>query len=236
MGPPQFQQNEKTDNVARLVVRDNGPGMTLEVQKRIFDPFFTTKEPGQGTGLGLAVCHGIVGEHDGHIWVKSEIGQGTSFFLEFPAATAVSLPTPSPSPAPAPPSPHHLPRILVVDDEESILRVISRILGERYEVDTVTNGRVALEKVEEEQYDLIICDVHMPGLNGIDFYETWRRRRPAQAQAVPILFITGDTVNHQTREKLASIAAPALAKPFAADALLAQTHALIAGAKRRKRS
>jgi PAS domain S-box-containing protein len=216
---------------ARVTVRDNGPGMATAVRKRVFDPFFTTKEPGQGTGLGLSVCHGIVSEHEGGIWVESEMGEGTTFFIEFPLASSAPPPAAA-KPAAAPAAPPAAgagsqKRILIIDDEKAIRLVLSRILEEHYEVEAAANGRDALEKVTAVPYHLVICDVYMPGMGGLDFYRAWRERQPEQAQRTSFLFITGDTVSPYVKEQLDAIDAPFLHKPFDLDALLAQVHALL---------
>ena len=215
--------------VISIMVEDNGPGIDPAIQKHIFDPFFTTKEVGLGTGLGLSICHGIIGEHGGHIWLESVVGKGTTFYIELPVATAVANPEPTITPPAQTETDSNTlkQRILFVDDEGSIRSAATRILGEYYQVDTAEDGYIALRKVTTQAYDLLVCDVHMPGMGGLDFYEKWQEQRPLQAQQTPILFITGDTLSAYMRKQFANIKAPSLAKPFEMETLLEKVRALL---------
>jgi PAS domain S-box-containing protein len=149
----------------RVMVRDNGPGMDEETQKRIFEPFFTTKPPGQGTGLGLAVSYAIVSDHEGFIRCESSPNQGCTFSIYLPRQEA--LPE-----SPELPVFEQLPRgserILVVDDESSVRRVLSVMLGGMgYRVRTVADGEECLRALDPAP-DLILLDLGMPGLSGKD--------------------------------------------------------------------
>ena len=151
----------------KLSVRDTGTGITADIMDKIFDPFFTTKKVGEGTGLGLAVVHGIVKQHDGHITVESEPGRGSTFTVYFPQiakgpeADEVrddALPTGSE-------------RILFVDDEKALVEMGEDILAELgYEVTSRMNGReaLALLKLDPSRFDLVITDQTMPEMTGID--------------------------------------------------------------------
>jgi PAS domain S-box-containing protein len=216
--------------VLRIIIQDDGPGIPAALQLRIFDPFFTTKEEGQGTGLGLAVCHGIITEHGGDIWVESREGQGASFFVELPliSATAV-VPTP---PLPSTPprangsslnTPHH---ILVVDDEPSLVQIITRLLRrQNYVVETAENGAEGLERLAQARYDLIICDLRMPGMSGIEFYEEALLSNPRLQHH--IIFTTGDTISPSARHFLSHNNLTYLAKPFDINDLLQTIHTLL---------
>lgn len=224
MGRSQFlQESMKPSPVVRVACKDNGPGISPELQTRIFDPFFTTKEPGKGTGLGLSVCHGIINEHKGHIWVESDPGHGATFFIELPidsaalqdtAVTGVKEDLPEAISA----------RILLVDDEESILGGMANIL-QAYHIELAASGVAALQKMSTAVYDLVICDIHMPGMSGIDLYHHVRRLYPHTA--TQFLFITGDTISSHTGDTLAQLDAAILPKPFDIATLLTTVRKLL---------
>jgi two-component system NtrC family sensor kinase len=193
---------------------DNGPGIPDDKIGKIFDPFFTTKETGRGTGLGLSLSYGIVKEHDGQILVRSEPGQGATFIVELPgqapgqavaaAPEAAGVKSPGGSP---------VGRILVVDDEETILELLMALLeGGGHQVDTAANGRQALEKLRSTDYDVIISDLKMPDIGGQKLYESLGEIKPhLQAR---MIFSTGDTVNPGTQAFFQKIGNPYLSKPF----------------------
>jgi PAS domain S-box-containing protein len=172
----------------RLRVTDTGHGMTPEVMERIFEPFFTTRPQGEGTGLGLAVVQGIVQNHGGQISVLSTPGQGTTFDVELPAASVEGTePMPAPSIAPR----GEGERLLVVDDEPIIARVVSeqlRRLG--YRVTTVHDPEEALELLAEdpEDFDLVLTDLQMPRMDGVELAARLGQLRPE----LPVVLSTGN--------------------------------------------
>jgi PAS domain S-box-containing protein len=171
-----------------LEVSDTGSGMDPKTRERIFEPYFTTKEKGKGTGLGLAVVHGIVTAHKGHIEVSSEPGQGTVFRILMPMAeeevvqgeevvTTVLLPTGT----------EH---ILMVDDEPLIVEVNRKILislGYRVTSETSSNKAMEQFRAQQDDFDLIITDLTMPGLTGIELTKEILKIRPE----IPIILCTG---------------------------------------------
>ncbi|MBJ6760583.1 PAS domain S-box protein [Myxococcaceae bacterium JPH2] len=192
-------------------VRDTGVGIPREVLGRIFDPFFTTKPVGVGTGLGLSICHGIVTGLGGDITVESELGRGSVF--------RVAMPIPRPErrdddPANAPratPAPLKG-RVLVVDDEPAVGRVLQRLLREHH-VEMATSGRQALERLARgPDFDAVLCDVMMPDLAGRDVYEAVRREHPGFERR--FVFVSGGAFTAGAREFLASIPNVLLEKPF----------------------
>jgi PAS domain S-box-containing protein len=213
--------------VIRAILQDDGPGIPPHLLTRIFDPFFTTKPPGEGTGLGLSVCHGIVNEHGGHIWATSVAGRGATFYVEIPLVAerkpaVVAPPTVSP-PAPPPMDDdlhRSLRRILIIDDEPSLRQIIARSLKrENFDVDAVSNGETGLALLNRGNYDLILCDVRMPGLSGPDFYREVVELHPTMLGR--IVFITGDTISPATRRFLEETKARWLTKPFELTDLMA---------------
>jgi two-component system NtrC family sensor kinase len=193
---------------------DSGPGMSDDTLRRIFDPFFTTKEAGDGTGLGLTISYGIIEEHGGRIWAESARGRGTTFTIELPLVTRAQQASRIEAPAePATQAPAERRRILVVDDEESIQKLLTGVLEmDGHEVHIATNGREALERVQREPFDLVITDVKMPVMSGPDLYR--RLRDDGSPLARRVIFITGDTVAPETRGFLQGVENDVLAKPF----------------------
>ncbi len=159
----------------RLWVSDNGRGMSPEVVARIFDPFFTTKEPGKGTGLGLSVVHGIVKSHEGAIRVRTAPGAGTTFELYFPVARGdVARSEEAQAERPRGQGQH----VLVVDDEESMLRATSRVLERLgYRVTPCGSAGAALPVVVSlpSDVELVLTDFNMPGMSGLEFTQTIRQ-------------------------------------------------------------
>jgi two-component system NtrC family sensor kinase len=196
-----------------LEVNDTGPGIPPEIQARIFEPFFTTKPPGQGTGLGLSLCQSIVEGHGGAIRVESRPGGGARFTVELP----VEAPQRADQARVAEQwTPVRNKDVLVVDDEADLADLLADILSaDGHRVDTASNGAVALSKLRERVYDLILTDLRMPDMDGPAFYRELERSHPDLARRV--VFMTGDVHTASVREFLETAAAPTLAKPFEPD-------------------
>jgi signal transduction histidine kinase/ActR/RegA family two-component response regulator len=198
---------------ARVIfsIADTGPGIPPDVQPRIFEPFFTTKPEGQGTGLGLSLCRGMIESHGGAIRVESAPGQGATFEVELPLGRPPASVATAASAVEAPLVPGQ--RILVVDAEPDVAGVLAEALaGDGYVVDVVGDGAAALAKVEENDYDLIISDCSMPGVGGIELHRELARRRPDLAGRM--VFISGDTLNESARQAFWGIDTTRVAKPF----------------------
>jgi len=194
-----------------LMVADTGPGIPAELQARIFEPFFTTKPPGQGTGLGLSLCQGIIDSHGGTIRVESLPGRGAVFIVELPVGTRqTETATPSDAPGTQPPVMHK--RILVLDDEPDVVEILAEMLStDGHLVDTATSGAMALDKLRQHAYDLILSDLRMPETDGPAFYRALRHLHPALCQRV--IFLTGDRLSPESRAFLERTALPTLGKP-----------------------
>ncbi len=198
--------------VIRLSFQDDGPGIPSDQLIRIFDPFFSTKGE-KGTGLGLSICHGIIFEHGGHIWAEDTFGHGAKFMIEIPILTPiVSMSNDNISNIDSF-GKQMAAYILVVDDELNVLDVLTRALRRKgYHVDTASSGRDGLALAIETDYDLILCDIRMPGLSGKEFYRDIREKKPQAVER--IVFTTGDSVSPETRDFLAETQSPYLTKPF----------------------
>jgi PAS domain S-box-containing protein len=172
---------------ARLTVADNGSGMDEETMKRIFDPFFTTKAPGEGTGLGLAVVHGIVQEHDGVVRVSSKPGEGAQFDLYFPAGDPESSTTAAAAGAMPSGAGEN---ILVVDDEPALARVTTRLLqrlGYNATAETDPEKALARLRANPREFQLLFTDLTMPHTTGVELAVEALKACPN----LPVLVCTG---------------------------------------------
>lgn len=176
---------------ACLSVADNGPGMDEDTVRRIFEPFFTTKPPGAGTGLGLAVVHGIVKAHRGAIDVSSKTGEGTRFDVYLPMAAHASLvpDVESPREAGAPaPSALKAPHLVYIDDYEAMTFLAGRLLRKQgFKVTTFDSGEAAVAWLAQhpgEPIDLVLSDQNMPGMSGVDVAREVRQLRPGLGVAI----------------------------------------------------
>ncbi|MGE5313680.1 MAG: PAS domain S-box protein [Acidobacteriota bacterium] len=190
-------------------VSDTGSGMSEEVRRKIFDPFFTTKDRGKGTGLGLAIVHSIVQSHKGFIDVQSELGNGTTFTMYFPALSQRLQP---PVPAIEPGEGGHE-TILLVDDEDIIREMLEEhLLDQGYAVMTASNGMEALEKFSAHgsDIDLVITDLGMPQMDG----EALFARLSAIDPAVKVIISSGYLDNSSKNDMLAKGVKDVLTKPY----------------------
>ena len=208
-------QTSQVDGRIRVEITDNGEGMDPERLERIFDPFFTTKEKSEGTGLGLSVSYGIVNEHGGKIYASSRKGIGTTFLLELPILSEGG----GKESAAAEDSGTFVAgtrrggSILVVDDEPMILDLLVDILEETgHKVDTAANGTEACRKVGSRVYDMVITDVRMPRMNGIELYRNILSIRPELRGKV--VFITGDLIDPDIVRFLTEVNAQTIPKPL----------------------
>jgi len=211
----------RTDGSGRAVleVEDTGPGMPPEIRARIFDPFYTTKPLGEGTGLGLTICHGIVAALGGAIEVESEVGSGSLFRVVLPPARESDRVTSSPVPsAPLATEPRRG-RVLVVDDEPMIGRAVQLMLEEVHDVIPLVSAREALDRITRgEHFDAIVCDLMMPEMTGMDLYGELARRWPEIARR--IVFLTGGAFTPRARTFLETVPNARLEKPFEGVALM----------------
>ena len=198
-----------------LEINDDGPGIPEDVQSKIFDPFFTTKEVGKGTGLGLTVAYAIVQEHGGRIRLVSRPGAGASFFVELPVAGArmatasepASLGRKTPIEVVAGAS------LLVVEDEAQLAAAVTESLRDAgYSVEHAADGEQALKRVAAQAFDLVVCDLKMPRVDGKAFFRELSLKSPKLAKRV--IFVTGDVAGTDAEKFLDESGCRWLAKPF----------------------
>jgi len=203
-------RHDAARNAVDIRVSDSGPGIPSAVLARIFEPFFTTKPAGEGTGLGLSLCRGMIEDHGGTIVAESVVGEGTVFTIELPVAGVDVSVAPGETNAPAPPA---SPRtVLVVDDEADVADVIAEALRrEGHTAEVATNGAMALDMLGRGDYDIVVSDTKMPVMDGEAFFEEVAQRFPGLGSR--FIFLTADVLSREKREFLERTGAPALSKP-----------------------
>ena len=187
--------------------QDTGPGIPPELEQRIFDPFFTTKDVGAGTGLGLSITYGIVKDHEGVIYVENRPGDGATFVLEFPLVNAVHLPEDCGMTAA---------QVLIVDDDPALLEALPeaiRLRMEDLDVDTSDSAQGALERIAETDYDALVVDIKMPGMDGLELLAEIKKLQPD----TPTILITGHGDHELAVEALRGGAQDYVTKPIDRD-------------------
>ncbi len=219
-------KTERFGDYVQVSITDNGTGMSETTLAKLFQPFFTTKDPGEGTGLGLSLSHGIIQEHFGTIRAESAVGHGATFIIELPVPP-VEIPPIIEEPMPEPVKAVKHARILVVDDEPTVRLLMRTILTrDGHVVEECDDSRQVMQKLQETGYDVILLDLRMPGMSGMELFSAISTRWPKLAQR--IIFITGDTSDSDTREYLANHQIPFITKPFDKKTLEDKVNALLA--------
>ena len=195
-----------------ISISDTGPGLSPDAQKKVFNPFFDSKKPNETAGLGLAVCQSLIEGHGGTVRVSSNPGHSTTFEIEYPLAEALPR-----QPAPVPADRKALPRqranltALVIDEDRKVQDSLLNLLSDRsYRVITVSSADEALDLAERARFDLVLCDVRMRGMSGIELY------RRVQNRIQSFVFLTADTFSPDLREIFSEDNQAVLAKPFTA--------------------
>ncbi len=212
-----------------IEISDDGPGIRPEIASRVFDPFFTTKPAGVGTGLGLSIVYGIVHQHGGEVTFENQLAGGVKFLVELPVVAA--------------PSGHRAParaqdlgssgksrtgRILIVEDEPTVAQLMVDVLREEgHDAEAALDSQEGLTRISRDHYDLVICDLRMPRLDGPAFYDALVRAGSPMRNR--ILFTTGDTLAPRTVEFVEPKGLPFLAKPFLVEELKLAVNGLLSG-------
>jgi signal transduction histidine kinase len=213
---------DSADHVV-IEISDTGMGIPKEILPRIFDPFFTTKAVGVGTGLGLALCHRMVTDLGGEITVESEVGKGTRFRVTLPIA--ISKPQ-KVAPLVLAEEPIRRAKVLIIDDELLIGRVLKRSLGAFHDMTVLTSGVEALAQIASgERFDVIFSDLMMPEISGMDLFRELSKVAPDQAKRM--VFVTGDAFTEQARAFLDDIPNPCLDKPFEVATILGMISSVV---------
>ncbi len=202
-----------------IIIEDTGTGIPDELLGKIFDPFFTTKPAGVGTGLGLPICRSIVRGLGGEITVRSTPGQGSQFTVTLPASSG-QVPEKLDRPRPASVPPPKRGKILIVDDEVSVARTLRALLENEHDLSLAENGAEALAAISaasKRGFDVIMCDLMMPGMSGMELYERIRREYPGLEQRM--VFMTGGVSMERARQFLATCLNLTFEKPFDFDRL-----------------
>jgi CheY-like chemotaxis protein len=212
----EIRVSTRVDAQGRVVaeVSDTGSGIPEEIRSRVLEPFFTTKPPGEGTGLGLSICHSLITRLGGELQFDSQLGSGSTFRVvltpqvveEEVASGARAIET------------GRRGRILAVDDEQLVLNALRRTLGSEHDVTVFTKPQEALEWLEQgHPWDLILCDLMMPEMTGMDFLAELNRRMPERSGH--LIFVTGGAFTPGARDFLSRIDNVRVEKPFEAKAL-----------------
>ncbi len=201
----------------RIDITDTGTGISPDILPRIFDPFFTTKPAGVGSGLGLSVCHDLVKDLGGEIAVQSTPGKGTTFSIYLPIQQEVAAKKAEPIPA----REVQDKRILVVDNEPSLLKLLHLILSKKHEVTTALGGKAAMDVFSKTAtpFDLIISDLNMPDVRGEELYDFVVKQQPDFEKR--FIFITGGLDLPAVKDFITKTKSPTLEKPFTPKEVLA---------------
>ncbi|MCB1918836.1 MAG: response regulator [Candidatus Competibacteraceae bacterium] len=201
---------DRTDELIRITVADNGPGIPADIIGRVFEPYFTTKPVGAGLGAGLAVSLGIIEAHGGTLTVECPENAGTIFTIKLPAMSPESRRRDADIEAE---ECRRQLSVLVIDDEEDIRETLAEILeSKEYRVTLAASGRKALEWIEASPFDVILLDIRMPDRDGLSLHEEIQRRWPDQSSRV--IFVTGDTLTPSLAEWAGQRGCPVIEKPF----------------------
>jgi len=213
-----------------IEITDSGVGMNQETLERVFDPFFTTRRPGHSTGLGLSVAYGVIKEHGGRTWASSEIGQGSTIHIELPICEApVAEDTHVLDSRVCEPEMREGCRMLVVDDEQVVLELFVDLFQDRgYRVDTAINGKAALDELRDSSYDIVISDIRMPEMGGVELYSRLLERSPELRDR--ILLMTGDVIDHELEGFLEQQGATLIQKPLEVRDVVRTVDQMLSGA------
>ncbi len=199
------------DGGVRIEVSNSGPAIPPAVLARVFQPFFTTRPAGKGAGLGLSITSDTVRRHGGFIAATSSENTPTMFRIWLPVDTGLALTQPRDVDS----TPPRAARILIVDDDKLVRNSLRRILERHHDVTVASNGQRALELFGEQSFDVVLCDLIMPEMSGMDLFQNVKRQNPEQARR--FVFLTGGTSIEVARNFLARVPNPRAYKPLSGD-------------------
>ncbi len=199
---------------AAIRVSDTGTGIPAAIRGRIFEPFFTTKPRGHGSGLGLAIARDIVDRYGGRIAVESTVGRGSRFEIVLP----IDIVSDAPGPALTATARWPRARLLVIDDELSLTKALGRQLRRHHEVAIANDGAAALELAERHRFDVVLCDLMMPDMDGLAVHDALGRRAPELADRV--VFMSGSAYASELHRVVLARGLPLVHKPTPLVALL----------------
>ena len=200
-----------------IIISDNGPGIDENILDKIFDPFFTTKKKGKGTGLGLSICYGIIKNHNGNINARNNSDKGAEFHIEIPIVNQLN-PQKNSYTSKVKEVDLNPKKILIIDDEHVIIDLLQRLLSkEGHNVDIAENGKIALEKIKINDYELIISDLKMPGMSGKTLFKKLGKINPDLQKKM--IFTTGDADSYDAHEFLSKCGCKYINKPFSFEQL-----------------
>jgi two-component system NtrC family sensor kinase len=220
------------DGAIHLKVADSGPGINPDLIDRVFEPFVTTKPRGEGTGLGLSICRRILEDHEGTIIAHNRPGGGASFTATLPANDEMSAevePRQEEQTAESKPAQAvGTARVLFIDDEQSLCGLVGEFLKRRgHDVSVASTGEEGLEIALSDDFDVIICDMRLPGINGEDVCMSVLEEKPEMAQRIVVA--TGDILSPQTQKFFERTGLPHIHKPFTLEQLENAIAKLLAG-------
>jgi CheY-like chemotaxis protein len=222
-----------TDSLGRAVVEvgDTGPGIPAKVAGRVFDPFFTTKPIGVGTGLGLSICHNIVVSMGGEITARNQEGGGAVFRVVLPPTSGSRLPVAPAAAATENAAAMRRAAVLIVDDERAVGAALGRVLRD-HDVTIVTTAKEALDLLDSDRvFDVVLSDLMMPEMSGMDLYDELVRRGSRAAERM--VFLTGGAFTPAANAFLGRVSNERIEKPFAATAVRALVKSRSAAGERR---
>ena len=201
-----------TSSTCEITIKDTGKGIPEEFLNDIFDPFFTTKTEKNNVGLGLSTAYNILQKHKGAIQISSHPGEGTKVTVILPLKESLLLETEGKKR-----EPERQLRVLIIDDDPVLRDVMNDILSEICDIDIASDGSEAIKKITNNQYNAILTDIRMPGIDGPTLYRWIRDNHPGLENRV--VFTTGDTYDPDTTQFLDSVKNPYVSKPFYIDDL-----------------
>jgi signal transduction histidine kinase/ActR/RegA family two-component response regulator len=200
----------ESEGDVEIIVTDTGVGISEDHLPKVFEPFFTTKPAGEGTGLGLSICHRLIHAMGGRIQVTSEEGRGSRFSV-FLAIAPNTLEADAPHSELSLGTTRRL-RLLIVDDEVLVARAVRRVFEKEFRVEIALDGQSALEKLRKTDYDVVLCDVMMPGISGLDVYRQVRSENEALARR--FVFATGGLFSQELSDNVKRLSNMIVEKPF----------------------